>query len=203
MILVMTVLTPSITGESIQKKASMHAIRRDASGQKRKKNANGPERLCIPPPVDCVDGYERGTDVTCEEACDGQCCVYSSTDEPDPEMNDYPFDFRDRDSACLGFTGLVHRDGSCNGRSACESATISEVKGPSCTGFGSCDNLKSSLVNESCNRGGFCFNSEVSLIERSCNGPEYSCNRIIATSIVDETFDPPQQSVCEDKCTYA
>ena len=59
------------------------------------------------------------------------------------------------------------------------------------------------MVNESCNGYLACANSEVSLIEGSCNGPEYSCNRIIATSIVGETFDPPQQSVCYDKCSYA
>ena len=95
--------------------------------------------------VDCDDDYERSSGMTCKEACDGQCCTAGSTDELDP-----------RDDACRGFTGLVHRDGICNGeRSACESATISEVKGLSCTGGDSSwYGLKSSLVTESCNRSG-------------------------------------------------
>ena len=62
---------------------------------------------------------------------------------------------------------------------------------------------KFSLVTESCNNEVICYGSEVSLIEGSCNGPEYDCDRIIATSIVGETFDPPQLSVCYDKCSYA
>ena len=122
--------------------------------------------------IDCVGGYERGgTGLKCEKACDGDCCVPGS--------------------ACLGFTGVVHRDGSCNGPMACQSATIGEVKGPSCTG------------DQICNK------SEVSLtIEGSCNGRnryerEYDCNQMIATSIVDEQFNPPQKSICRARCESA
>ena len=147
--------------------------------------------------IDCVHGYERGgTGLTCEEACDGDCCV-GGTNE-----------FGQKKRACGGFTGVVHRDGSCNGRTACKSATIGEVKGPSCTGDYPCEYLKSSLVTESCNGWRICYKSEVSLIiEGSCNGPryerEYDCDQMIATSIVDEQFYPPQKSICRARCGSA
>jgi len=152
-------------------------------------------------PVDCVDGYERNTGLTCDEACLGQCCAAdNNANELDSEMNNDPFDFRrEPEGACLGFTGLVHRDGSCNGPSACNDATIGEVQGPSCTGDRSCAQLKSNLVTESCNgkRGenGSCYLAEVSLIEGSCNGREYDCLRSIALSIIGEVFDPPPPEI--------
>jgi len=108
--------------------------------------------ICVQVPVDCVDGDEVGTGLTCTEACDGQCCAESSTI-----------------SACSGFTGRIHRDGSCTGFEACVDATIDEVKGPSCTGWEACKNGKFSLVKE------------------SCNGKD-ACRGIRATSIVDGTI---------------
>ena len=130
--------------------------------------------------VDCDNGYERGTDVTCTEACAGQCCAIESGDR-----------FA---RACAGFTGLVYRDGSCTGNGACKDSTIAEVKGPSCVGLIACTRLESSLIEESCNGKAACVNSEVSVIKGSCNSSSRSndCNLIIATSIVDGKYDPPQ-----------
>jgi len=108
--------------------------------------------ICSQVPVDCVDGDEVGTGLTCTEACDGQCCAGSSTI-----------------SACSGFTGRIHRDGSCTGFEACVDATIDEVEGPSCTGWEACKNGKFSLAKD------------------SCNGKD-ACRGIIATSIVDGTI---------------
>ena len=80
----------------------------DLMGQKKEliatlENENDSLRACI---VDCVDGYERGTDVTCTEACAGQCCGITG----------------DRKSGttdtCAGFTGLINRDDSCTGNGA-------------------------------------------------------------------------------------
>ena len=66
--------------------------------------------------VDCIDGFTtvEGERVTCEEACDGDCCV-----------GDY---------SCDGFTGSVAKDGSCKGPSACLRAEIDVVSGQSCYG---------------------------------------------------------------------
>jgi hypothetical protein len=118
------------------------------------------------PVVDCVNGFERVTGFACTFACYGQCCT--------------GFD------ACWNFTGLLHKDGSCNGHQACKDATIDEVKG-SCTGRGACGKGKFGLVTDSCNNEVVCYNSEVSLIEGSCNGrASYKdCSYIIATSIID------------------
>ncbi|EJK63092.1 hypothetical protein THAOC_16271 [Thalassiosira oceanica] len=68
--------------------------------------------------VDCVLGYVRDDfgGVTCEEACDGNCCVGYN--------------------ACQYFTGHVAKDGSCDGDYACWAAVIGEVSGPSCVGVG-------------------------------------------------------------------
>ena len=75
--------------------------------------------ICSQVPVDCVNGYEVGTGLTCTEACDGQYCAAGSSTI----------------SRCSSFTGHIHRDGSCTGFAACVDTTIEEVKGPSCIGW--------------------------------------------------------------------
>ena len=70
--------------------------------------------------VDCVGGMSGG--VTCQAACDGNCCF-------GPNNND----------ACAGFTGQVCKDKkSCIGLDACKDADIGLVVG-GCTGKGSCE----------------------------------------------------------------
>jgi hypothetical protein len=174
---------------------------------------------CLKVPIDCVNGFERGTGLTCDRACDGDCCAGGTS----------VFGY---DSPCRGFTGLVHRDGSCTGKSACQNANIDEVKGPSCTGNRACYQAKSTIVESSCNGDGVCNNAEVGLIEGECNGStpcsngetydsiidgkllreetcdgEFSCSGgIIATSIIDGTiYYPPQdpQDVCLEDCHAA
>ena len=137
-------------------------------------------RLCLP--VDCVDGFERDTDLSCDKACAGECCAGKN--------------------ACLHFTGHVHRDGSCTGEATCYRATIDEVKG-SCTGRYACRRGKFGLVTESCNQEYICKWSEVSLIERSCNSyDDKDCRLIIAPSIVDnnKTPNPPPEVNCRSEC---
>ena len=126
--------------------------------------------------IDCDNGYERGTDVTCTEACAGQCCAIESGDR-----------FA---RACAGFTGLVYRDGSCTGNGACKDSTIAEVKGPSCVGLIACTRLESSLIEESCNGKAACVNSEISLIKGSCNSSSRSndCNLIILLLLLMENM---------------
>ena len=70
--------------------------------------------------VDCVGGMSGG--VTCQVACDGECCVGTTSDP----------------NACEGFTGQVCKDKkSCIGRDACVDADIGLVVG-GCTGDLSC-----------------------------------------------------------------
>ena len=70
--------------------------------------------------VDCVGGMSGG--VTCQVACDGECCVGTTSDP----------------NACEGFTGKVCKDNkSCIGRAACVDADIGLVVG-GCTGKVSC-----------------------------------------------------------------
>lgn len=57
--------------------------------------------------------------VSCQKACNGNCCVGQN--------------------ACVGFTGKICRDNSCHEKYSCFEANIKEVKGPSCTGVGSCN----------------------------------------------------------------
>ena len=92
---------------------------------------------CLKVPVDCVDGMERGTGLTCDQACNGECCVYGT----DVLGNTRP---------CRGFTGLIHKDGSCNGERACWGASIDEVKGPCCTEKNACNQVQSTLPLASC-----------------------------------------------------
>ena len=141
------------------------------------------DNACAQVPVDCVLGKERDTGLTCEKACDGQCCRGSG--------------------ACSGFTGHVHRDGSCSGSAACDGATIGEVKGPSCTGYTICRKAEIGLVTESCTGDYTCKLAEVGLIEGSCNGSppikyESTCYDIIAVSIIDGEID-----VCSNECRSA
>ena len=173
---------------------------------------------CSKVPIDCVNGFERGTGLKCDKACDGECCAGGTS----------VFGY---DSPCGGFTGLVHRDGSCTGKSACQYANIDEVKGPSCTGVNACRRAKSTIVEASCNGDYVCYRAEVGLIVEGCNGStlcngetndsivdgkllrgetcdgEFSCGGgIIATSIIDGTiYYPPQdpQDVCLRDCTSA
>ena len=107
--------------------------------------------VCSQVPVDCVNGYERGTGVTCDRACAGLCCNIESRSGSWDTVSAC-----ENDSPCGGFTGLVYRDGSCTGNGACKDSTIDEVKGPSCTGDRAC------------------YQAEVDLIEGGCNG-DFSC----------------------------
>jgi len=83
--------------------------------------------------VDCFDGFVRDDflGVTCEDACDGNCCVGYL--------------------ACNFFRGRVAKDGSCNDDYACYDADIGEVSGQSCVGRYSCKNaIASSITDSSC-----------------------------------------------------
>ena len=86
--------------------------------------------LCPPPGedpndwVDCDNGYVRGTDELCVEACGDDCC--------------------DGYNSCTVYTtACIKKDGSCSGREACEYAGYYSsyglrISGPSCVGSQSC-----------------------------------------------------------------
>ena len=61
--------------------------------------------------VDCIGGNASGGE-TCAEACGEKCCLGVDS--------------------CSGFTGLVAKDGSCNGHRACFDSEIGVVSGRSC-----------------------------------------------------------------------
>ncbi|EJK55372.1 hypothetical protein THAOC_24901 [Thalassiosira oceanica] len=68
-----------------------------------------------------VDGVE----MSCQDACDGDCCV--GEDGPDG----LPF------GPCEGFTGVLERNRACSGVLSCTMANIAYVSN-SCVGFGAC-----------------------------------------------------------------
>ena len=73
--------------------------------------------------VDCKDGFlASDSKKSCKDACgkNKKCCVDDGGDD-----------------ACVGFTGKVCKDGSCNGYKACENANISSVVN-SCVGRSAC-----------------------------------------------------------------
>ena len=85
--------------------------------------------LCPPPGedpndwVDCDNGYVRGTDELCADACGDDCC----------EGKD----------ACDKTTACIKKDGSCSGDFACDHAGYYSsyglrISGPSCVGSQSC-----------------------------------------------------------------
>lgn len=86
--------------------------------------------------VHCENGYEVGTDKTCEVACGntvndtlsygGECCS--------GKISRFV-----RESPCYRFTGSVCRDGSCSGGEACSKAKITSVV-RSCNGDRACEN---------------------------------------------------------------
>ena len=73
--------------------------------------------------VDCFEGYVRGSDARCVDACGDQCCKGPG--------------------ACSFTTACIKKDGSCNGSSACyETGNDSNhellISGPSCVGDFAC-----------------------------------------------------------------
>ena len=113
--------------------------------------------------VYCVGGYayEDGvsTGKTCQDACDGDCCVGEDIDEVGP---------------CDGFSGVLERNGACSGGLSCWDANIVHVSN-SCVGFGACadvgygEGTVDKIVNQSC-VGRVCelINSSVSLLFAHC-----------------------------------
>ena len=114
--------------------------------------------FCTQGHVECVDGYEVGTGVSCEAACEGACCV-------DP-TNNPSF------GPCDGFTGRVCKDNiSCYGYRACYNAIIPYV-------FESCgvtddydanDYVREESGRKSCDRAGR-DGSVGPLVLKSCGG---------------------------------
>ena len=79
--------------------------------------------------VDCVEGKVRGTDTSCNDACDGACCT--------------GYDYND---ACFLTTACIKKDGSCNGQNACGRLGLGsnyqiQVSGPSCTSYYACSKM--------------------------------------------------------------
>ena len=114
--------------------------------------------------VTCVNGFDvnsPGGATTCFESCAGDCCSYGDQ------------------NACIGFTGKVCKDGSCNGAEACRSANIPLVVN-SCIGYNACvlagsDGGSIGNVNGSCNGERACawlgsYNGQVGNVINSCHG---------------------------------
>ena len=103
--------------------------------------------------VECKDGVLVSDGVTtCYAECDGDCCK-GFDDNGDPV------------DACIGFTGKVCKDGSCNGYKACVDATIPSV-------VNSCKDREACYYAHAGSDGG----SIKSMVD-SCNG-KYACNRV-------------------------
>ena len=103
--------------------------------------------------VDCMEGFTvEDPGVTCEVACDGDCCV--------------------GEDSCKGFTGSVAKDGSCNERRACYKAEIGVVSGGSCDGPNACSYAKIGVVSgKSCKGPSACNISKSDVVSGgSCIG---------------------------------
>ena len=104
--------------------------------------------------VDCMEGFTvEDPGVTCEVACDGDCCV--------------------GEDSCKGFTGSVAKDGSCDGENACREATIGVVSGGSCDGDKACREATIELVSGGSCKCFFeaCYKAEIGVISgKSCVG---------------------------------
>ncbi|EJK49726.1 hypothetical protein THAOC_31364 [Thalassiosira oceanica] len=91
--------------------------------------------------VHCIEGKALvdGVEMSCQDACDGDCCV--SEDGPD----ELPL------GPCDGFTGVLERNRACSGVLSCTWANIAYVS-DSCVGFGACAGASSvdKIVNQSC-----------------------------------------------------
>ena len=134
--------------------------------------------VCASGYIDCDNGKVRGTDQSCKDGCNGDCCVGG-------ERRGYYY-------ACETFTGKVCKDGSCNGPEACGSQSstplivVNSCKGHrachttyfpvainSCKGVFACDgvNSKGNITN-SCNGEQTCLScgGEVGYVSDSCNG---------------------------------
>lgn len=78
--------------------------------------------------VECVDGFVPGSNrtISCEEACEGRCCVFGGGEEEGVTM------------PCDGFTGTICKDDtSCFGEGACYQANI-EMIIRGCNGLNAC-----------------------------------------------------------------
>ncbi len=118
--------------------------------------------------VMCINGIEKDTGKTCEEACGGECCVGNF--------------------ACKYFTGRVCRDGSCSGFAACWRANITIVENGSCNGTRACQTATIPFVLSSCKGGdyscagvaefdsGFVAGGSIGGLNKSCHGRE-ACNK--------------------------
>jgi hypothetical protein len=117
--------------------------------------------------VECAGGFlADGSGTTCFEACDnGAACCYGNT-------------------ACVGFTGKVCKDGSCSGYQACTGAKIPTVVN-SCIGKNACreagqyDGAITQIIDSCKNGYGACTYicaryGSIGSITGSCTG-DYAC----------------------------
>lgn len=130
--------------------------------------------ICTTSFVDCVDGFVRGTAITCFDQCAGACCKYDSV--------------LGAVDACEGFTGKVCMDtNSCIGERACEDANILSpaVMVMSCKGDYACFKAASKggsigSITDSCNADYACYyaaayGGSIRSMSDSCNGYK-ACN---------------------------
>ncbi len=149
--------------------------------------------------VECEDGILVSDDTTtCFADCDGNCCTYY-------DLNDNPVD------ACVGFTGKVCKDGSCNGFNAScnKKATIPSVVN-SCKDYGACrfaggygGSIKSmvdSCIGIYACHGAAYYGGTIGNIIGSCFGEYYTCMSAVMTygSIGDITESCMGYIACDD-----
>eukprot|EP00581_Thalassiosira_minuscula_P031283 CAMPEP_0183763434 /NCGR_PEP_ID=MMETSP0739-20130205/9697_1 /TAXON_ID=385413 /ORGANISM="Thalassiosira miniscula, Strain CCMP1093" /LENGTH=513 /DNA_ID=CAMNT_0026001853 /DNA_START=121 /DNA_END=1662 /DNA_ORIENTATION=+ len=154
------------------------AIATDVSVSPRTEDALSGERFlegdmrCEAGFVECDDGMavidgKKSTDITCETACDGKCCVGGSWGGSYSE-------------SCQHFTGAVCMDRkSCNGYLACHNAKISYVTN-SCRGEYACHHSQISSAVDSCFETMSCtmfggYRGAVGKVVNSCHG-ERACH---------------------------
>ena len=118
----------------------------------------------------CVNGFVHDTDTNdpanrCFEKCNkNDCCTFDNAGTPE--------------DACIGFTGKVCKDKSCNGKEACQNAKIPSVV-TSCIGERACykaggDGGSIGNVDGSCDADFACYRlgldiGKVGNVLRSCN----------------------------------
>jgi hypothetical protein len=120
--------------------------------------------VCTSGYIDCDNGKVRGTDQSCKDACNGDCCVGGEWFSGSPYYH-----------ACEFFTGKVCKDGSCNGSEACGYQSTPLIVVNSCKGHRSCHSTNFPVAMNSCKGVRACQSvNSTENITNSCNG-EFAC----------------------------
>ena len=141
--------------------------------------SRGLQATCPGESVECSDGMAGN--VTCQDACDGECCVGIYGGEC---ANIGP---------CFGFTGTLCKDADqppCSGRYACVDATIDTVV-QGCNAARACDQANIGSVVQGCNAYEACLRSNIPTenITDCCN-QRNACEDVTEETLPDECVPP-------------